>query len=67
MSEDTTEVEGMGNILKEFDKRQADAEKAFGIFSQNVYECTGKKPNEACNALDVMRLMYKFYGEPKND
>ena len=36
MTEDSTVVEGLGNIIKEFDKRQTDAQKAIQLFEQSL-------------------------------
>ena len=35
------------------------------LWMSNFQEFTGYKPNQPVNAFDVVKLMYKFYGEPK--
>jgi len=35
------------------------------IWAKNFEEFTGYKPNQPINAFDVVKLMFKFYGEPK--
>lgn len=67
MEKDKTIVEGLGQAIEELTKRQQEIDAKGAIWFKNFEEVTGFKPNQQLNAFDVVRLMYKFYGEPKND
>ncbi len=60
-----TKIEGLGNALEEMAKRQKDAEEKISLFAHNFEQMTGYKPHAQINAIDVVRIMFRFYGEPK--
>ncbi len=58
-------VEGFGPVLDELGKREKDAQQTIQDFAANFEGVTGYKPQQQMNALDVMKIVYKIYGEPK--
>jgi hypothetical protein len=42
-------------------------QEKLGLFAQNFEEFTGYKPHQQINALDVVRILYRVYGEPTDD
>lgn len=65
--ENKSSIIGLGNALEEITKRQQEVDSKGAIWFKNFEEMTGYKPNQPINALDVVKIMYKFWGEPKND
>lgn len=66
MSEQT-KVTGIGNAIKYVDEAQVAASSAWNKFATNFEELTGFKPNQPISALDVYKIMYSTWGEPKGD
>lgn len=62
---DKTEVTNLGSALEELTKRQGDVESNIKLFAQNFKELTGYAPQQQINALDVVKIIFAIYGEPK--
>ena len=62
---DKTEVTSLGSALEELTKRQGDVESNLKLFAQNFKELTGYAPQQQINALDVVKIIFSIYGEPK--
>jgi hypothetical protein len=62
---DGTPINGLGNALSEIGKRQAEAHQKLELFAKNFEEMTGYKPHQQINALDVVKIAFAIYGEPK--
>ena len=62
---DKTEVTSLGAALDELTKRQGDVESNIKLFAQNFKELTGYAPQQQINALDVVKIIFAIYGEPK--
>lgn len=60
----TTTYDKLGEAVDHLHKMGQETEAKAQIFMKNFEEFTGYKPNHAVNAFDVVKLMYKFYGEP---
>ena len=62
---DTTTYDKLGDAVSHLTKQGQETDAKAQIWMKNFEEFTGYKPNHPINAFDVVRLMYKFYGEPK--
>lgn len=61
---DTTTYDKLGDAIDHLKKMGQETDAQAKIWMNNFEEFTGYKPNHPVNAFDVVRLMYKFYGEP---
>lgn len=59
-----TKVNGLGNAIKHVEEKAAQGQLKANEFATAFKELTGKMPNEPCNALDVVKIVHKMYGEP---
>lgn len=66
MTEETT-VEGLENAVKLLSERREEAQLAIKTFEENCKELTGYPPNQPITALDVVKIVAKIWGEPKDD
>ena len=60
-------ITGVGNAIKHVDEMQAKAAKAWADFSTHYEQFTKMKPNQPVTALDVYKIRYETWGEPKGD
>ena len=66
MSEDTV-YSKLGDAVDHLSQQAKATDEHAKIWMKNFEELTGYKPNHPLNAFDVVKLMYKFYGEPTSD
>lgn len=62
---DGTTVEGLDNAVKLLSDRRDEAQLAIKTFEENCKELTGYPPNQPINALDVVKIVARIWGEPK--
>lgn len=66
MTEKTTYAK-LGDAVDHLEKMTNEVNAQGAVWAKNFEEFTGYKPNQPVNAFDVVKMMYKFYGEPKRD
>lgn len=62
---DVTECKTLEQSLKLLDERNAEATQKIELFRTNFVELTGMQPGQQVNAADVVRLVLRIWGEPK--
>ena len=65
MENDSTTYDKLADAVVHLDKMGKETDAKAQVWMKNFQEFTGYKPNQPINAFDVVKLMYKFYGEPK--
>lgn len=67
MTEEKKVYDKLGDAVGHLHKMGQETNSQAQVWANNFEEFTGYKPNQPINAFDVVKLMYKFYGEPKRD
>jgi hypothetical protein len=65
VEQEITTVSSLAEAIKHVDVKAVEAQQKVELFKKNFHELTGYEPHHQMNAMDVLKLVLKVYGEPK--